>query len=220
VPGARVFVDDLDLGRAPVLVRAGVGEHALRVQAEGHLAYGARLEVAQGARAEQHIALAPDAPARAIASAHAAARTLDVVQLRAALAELQREQPEVTALVALLAASDGTPRALALRCDRERCTGPTRLVLQDGRLRVSEARDAEADPAALAQARVWLAASDVPGSAVAAESTAPAPGFWGRWYVWSGLALLAVGAGTLIGALATPDPEHRLHVVVNQTDTP
>ncbi len=216
-PGARVFLDDLDLGPAPVIVRTSVGEHALRFTAPGMIGYGMRLEVAQGRRAMQRVALAPDAVSRALSLLHRAGERGDLAQLRAGLAELATEEPRYTRALAVFARAD---RAVVLSCTSQLCTGPARL---QRRVWLSGLSQEPIDAPALADARAWLDASPAAASAtgsLADQRPSERPAFWGRWYVWSGLALLGAGAGTLIAALATPAPERKLRVIVNDPASP
>jgi PEGA domain len=59
-PGARVWLDDVELGAAPLHVRAKVGPHVLRIEAPGYLPYGTLLEVQPGGRPVQRFVLAAD----------------------------------------------------------------------------------------------------------------------------------------------------------------
>jgi hypothetical protein len=56
----RVWLDDAELGSAPVAVRAKTGLHVLRIEAEGRLPYGAVIEIEPGPRPVQRYALSPD----------------------------------------------------------------------------------------------------------------------------------------------------------------
>lgn len=62
VEGALVFLDDRDLGPAPVTVRRPAGAYALRVEREGFDPYRSELQVRAGEDAALRADLAPDEP--------------------------------------------------------------------------------------------------------------------------------------------------------------
>ncbi|MEY4579123.1 MAG: hypothetical protein RL701_3826, partial [Pseudomonadota bacterium] len=54
---ARIFVDDVELGAAPLVLRARAGVHVLRIEAEGFATYAALFDVVEGRRPEQYFEL-------------------------------------------------------------------------------------------------------------------------------------------------------------------
>ncbi|HEX4355184.1 MAG TPA: PEGA domain-containing protein, partial [Polyangiales bacterium] len=65
--GARVFLDEVERGNAPVIVRARSGVHSLRIEAPGHVAYGVLFELEEGRRPDVSVALTIDPRVSAIA---------------------------------------------------------------------------------------------------------------------------------------------------------
>ena len=208
--GARIFLDDIDRGLAPQRVRARVGTHALRIEAAGRVPYHARIEVAQGVRPEQRFVLAPDP--RALAKAHVrAALGADATTLAHATAELFAAAPELARLVW----SEHDVRAqrrLVYICDVQGCRDPIRL---DGEAPIAARRAARLTPETWREARAWMHAVRAPVNSPALAESSP---WWNRWYVWTALAALAIGAGTAAAVALQPDPEHGLRVVVDADD--
>jgi hypothetical protein len=201
---ARVFLDDVELGTAPLRARAVVGRHLLRVEAPGHGSYGSFIDVLSGERPELLVQLTPlprVARARALLGA---VRTGDHPRIAAELraSHALGVTPALTAVLIVETDRDGR-RALLVRCDRSACRGPTRarwLAAID--LASTVVNDVE-----LAEARAWLARPE--------SATDDATPLWKRWYVWGGAALALTAGAVVLGFAVQPEPEQRLRVEVD-----
>ncbi|HEX7481318.1 MAG TPA: PEGA domain-containing protein [Polyangiales bacterium] len=204
--GAQVFLDDAPLGRAPALVRAGIGAHVLRVQAPGFVDYGTLLDVEPGKRPAVQLVLAPDPAVQHLRAVQRHVDNANVSALPAAIAELAADQPELSAV--LIARASGE-RMWLMVCTPHGCATPERSLrgraLSAGSVTPLRVGD-------VAAAQVWLRNVALSPAPAAAQPARPA---WQRWYVWSGLAVVGLGAGTLAAVAATPAPEHKLRVVVD-----
>ncbi|HKU37964.1 MAG TPA: PEGA domain-containing protein [Polyangiales bacterium] len=209
-PGARIYIDDVDRGLAPQRVRLRAGTHALRIEAAGRVPYHARIEVAQGVRPAQRFVLAPDPRALAKARLRAALRA-EPTAVAHATAALLAAAPEL-ARVVWSERDARAERGLVYACDAHGCSEPLRVergvVLGSGQV-------AGLTPETLRDARAWLH-----GVRVSAEPAVPVENtpWWSRWYVWSTLAALAIGAGAAVAVALDPVPERRLRVVVDASD--
>lgn len=217
--GARIFVDDVDRGLAPQRLRLRAGTHALRIEAPGHLAHHARLEVAEGSRPVQRFVLAPDPKLLALASMMRA-RAGDARALQREATLLLSAASELRA-IAWLESGPARERELLLRCDREGCRAPVRMVHGvRGADSDAERAGASLTAANLTQARAWLDAEPAPGLdaalAQSASKAAHSP-WWQRWYVWSAVGALAIG-GVLTAIALQPEPTRALRVVVDVGD--
>jgi hypothetical protein len=210
VPNARVYVDDVERGMAPIVVRARTGIHVLRIEAEGRAPYAGLFEMAEGRRPEQRFALFRSARVDALTRLQARAHGDDPDALRAAANELLHVAPELAGVIWLEHAARA-PRALLFACDTSRCRTPQRM----------RAREASAWPAqvrALSQtelhsARAWLLSGDV---FAPANDTRTTPALWQRWYFWSALGAVVVGgAAAAIAEALQPEPQRTLRVTVN-----
>lgn len=202
VPGARVLVDDVPRGAAPLAARVKVGRHVLRVEAPGHRPYGAFVDVLAGERRPLRVVLSPLPEleaARELTEAAAARRYLRVPALLARLAGLGVSE-------ALLVESGASGRALLVRCDPTRCTGPARIE-KGADARPPAPATEPLGATAMLDARRWLA---TPAPRDAGDEHAP---WWSRWYVWGAAAAL-VSAGVATALVLQPDPERELRVVV------
>lgn len=209
---ARVFLDDVEVGVAPVLVRASEGEHVLRVEAPGRVAYGARFFLPQGRRPAQRVVLAPDPLASALATLqHSTRAGLTDGALEALTHGSQALLAQAPSLSRVLIVFGAGPRALMLSCGRGGCEQPRRL--EHGRWVAPPPWQPNAASAAgVAEARAWLEPAAGPRSLAVSSVDAVDEG--PRWYLWGGLAVLAVGAAALVTALAMPEPEQKLRVVI------
>jgi hypothetical protein len=199
VAGARVYLDDVAQGVAPRSLRTKVGRHVLRVEAAGHRPYGTFIDVLAGERPEIVIELSELPELRAARALIAAAAARDYARLPGLVAELG--ELEITA--ALVVETSPSGRRLLVRCDAQRCAGPSRVeqgvppTLPDHPLQA----------AALRAGRDWLGSS--PPARDAAE-----PPLWQRWYVWAAAAaLVSVSVGTALAL--QPEPRRELRIVVN-----
>lgn len=216
VPDARVYLDDVERGTAPIVVRARTGLHVLRIEAEGRAVYAGLFEVAEGRRPEQHFALFASARSDALAQVGARARAGDAAALQRSVAQLLHVAPELAGVI-WLERDARHPRALRFVCDRVHCRAPERLGSNDLRARPGE-RSAASESAALTQralrdARAWLESGDPFVRPIEARTPAA---LWQRWYFWSVLGAAVVGgAAVAIGVAAQPTPERTLRVTVD-----
>jgi hypothetical protein len=203
-PAADVYLNDVPQGPAPARVRAPVGRHLLRVEARGHSAYGAFVDVLAGERAPLRVELAREPALDAARQLERAARTGDYTALVAAARALAEADAELSPVLVLERARHGD-RALLVRCAASGCRAP--LHLPFGELPGSRATAEALDDARLASARRWLAH--------APERQAPedATPLWQRWYVWGGVAAAGIAAAALAWSAGQP-AERRLEVVV------
>ncbi|MET0390819.1 MAG: PEGA domain-containing protein, partial [Polyangiales bacterium] len=120
--GARVFVDDIERGVAPIVVRARTGLHVLRIDAPGYTPYGCLFDVTEGRRPEQRWLLAasaasPAARERALQAFERAALGNDTAAIVARAGELLAVAPELDAVAFAERALSGA-RGLFVRCSR------------------------------------------------------------------------------------------------------
>jgi hypothetical protein len=202
---AHVFIDDVERGLAPLVVRAHSGIHALRIEAYGRAPYAALFDVVEGRRPEQRISLSLDERSAAAARLGTQSDWASAAQLELAAGELLNAAPELAA-VAFRQLGHGAARELLFVCDRTGCRNPLRIAAN---VRADEPASA-LSPIELVDARQWLDAPEPPGEPPAAE-----PALWRRWYFWSALTAVLVGSGVLIAVAAQPEPTHTLRVTVD-----
>ncbi|MFK7985343.1 MAG: PEGA domain-containing protein [Sandaracinaceae bacterium] len=194
VPGAVVYLDDRRQGALPRRVEASVGPHILRVEAPGHHAWARLFTVLEGDRLPVVVTLSPEPALREARRALAAAQ-------RGQVEEVERRLARVPALsLSLLFPSRTQDRALRLRCGATGCGEAERLAA-DTTLEGSTA---------LGDGLRWL--ERAPGPVVSDD-----PPWWERWEFWTAIAG-GVVLGVLTGvALAQPQGEPPLVVVVDPT---
>jgi hypothetical protein len=214
---ARVFLDDVELGAAPVRARAVVGRHVLRVEASGHDDYGAFIDGLPGERPALAVQLTPLPELERARALQQAVQGGTVTRVPAVLNAFCGPAParrgdgcsrvgrsDLDAVAVVETADSGT-RALIVRCDRSGCRAPIRALREQPIALGSGVLNDEQ----LIAARAWLSA---PRARPTSDQNTP---LWGRWYLWGGTAL-AVAAGALaVGFAAQPAPEHRLRVEVD-----
>ncbi len=209
-PGARVFVDDVEQAATPARLRLPVGPHLLRVQAPGHVPYGAWIDVLQGQRPPIRVALAPEPSLTAAAALLAAADAADYRRVETAFGALRQAGVAISA-IDVVEHDARTGRALWVRCDPKGCRGPARISTKDGSA-ASFPPLTKVSDASLQRARGWMGRRSTARNRVARERA----GATGT-YLW-------VAAGAVVAALATgavllaPAPERRLRVVVDPRD--
>lgn len=210
--GARVHLDDVDVGEAPVRVRAAVGEHVLRVEAPGHLPWGRVIPVLEGRRAPVRVVLAPAPESVAVRELAIAARGGDFDAIPAALVRLAGGAAALGGVVLVEAGGGARDRAVVVRCDARACGEPVRLDRGDADVEI-DARSAALTPLsseALRDARAWLREpGDLPPPIV------PETPWWRRWYVLAGAGVAAIAATTIAVVAAQPDPEQRQRIVID-----
>jgi len=203
--GARVFLDDAELGGGQVRARAVVGRHVLRIEAPGHRTYGSFIDVLAGERPALAVQLTPLPRLELARELTRAVRDGQLVRIAGELraAGGRGTAPEIAAV--LIAETAGSvDRALLVRCDRAGCRGPTRARLR-GQLVLATAA---LDEAELAHARAWL-------SRLEREPVTPPLPLWKRWYVWGGAALALTAGALALGFALQPEPERQLRVEVD-----
>jgi hypothetical protein len=201
---ARVYLDDVSQGLAPVRIRAPIGRHLLRIDAPGHRPYGAFIDVLEGVRPPLRVRAAREPALDAAAALERSARAGDYSAVIAAAGALQRSGAKL-ASVLILERSARTGRALLVRCDASGCRAPVRIT---GEALPQAGADDLLDGARLAAGRRWLAHVDV-----WTEPALPTP-WWQRWYVWGGVATAAGIAAVAFALQAGQTPERRLQVVI------
>lgn len=204
-PGARIFLDDREVGLAPRIVRAPVGTHVLRVEAPGMTPWGSVLDVLEGRRPPVDVSLTPDRLVSAARRLEAAAGRFDPAD-----AVLQGTVLGVRAVWVVRVGAGAEDRALLIRCEADTCDGVRRLALDEVPFVLSSVARAEWDTIAAGQrtGASWL---DEP--AVIPPPPLPTP-FYQRWYVWAGLAVLAGGLAAAIAVAAQPDAQQVYQVEV------
>ena len=195
---ARVYLDDVALGRAPAHVRAPVGRHVLRVEAPGRVSYGAFIDVLEGARPALVVEPVPSPELERARALARAARRGNYAQVAEGLAA-----PDAPSDVLVLETARTSQRALLVACDAHGCRRPLRIA---GAALPSALPLPALDSDSLARDRSWL------GAAPAATDAASTP-WWQRWYVWAPLAAAAAGA-TALALASEPAPAQHLRVVV------
>jgi hypothetical protein len=201
-----VFLDDVELGVAPLWSRVRSGTHVLRLEADGYTPYALLFDVLPGDRPPVFVRLAPEPSLTAVSALREAMVHASANGVLEACKQLLALEPE---LAKVLLGERRDERGWAARCDREGCTlftysgGATQLQISDGRPLTS---------ALLARAHAWL----TPGqSAAQATRDAVEAPLWQRWYVWAAAGALVVGAGVWVGAATQPDPVRSLRVSVD-----
>jgi hypothetical protein len=203
--GARVFLDDADLGRAPVRARALVGRHVLRVEASGHIGYGSFIDVLPGERPALAVQLTPLPQLELARALLQSVQSGELARVSAELRAAERVGRADYDAVAIVETAASAARALVVRCDRSGCVAPIRALRAQP---IALGAGAFA-PDQLVRARLWLSA---PGRDEAGGQNAP---LWRRWYVWGGAALALAAGALAVGFAAQPAPEHRLRVEVD-----
>jgi PEGA domain len=203
VASARVYVDDLARGSAPVRLRLTVGRHVLRVEAPGHRGYGAFIDVLEGARPPLLLQLSPTPSLDAARALEAAVTRGDYEAVRTAMGALRNAGVSVEPVLVIEGATSSA-KLLLVRCDADACRGPHR-VRADAPWDLGRAPPLDA--ARLAAGRSWLAEAE------RTRSPEESPSLWTRWYVWGGVAVLAAVA-TGFALVADQQPAQHLRVVV------
>lgn len=204
--GARIFLDDEEIGPAPRLVRAPVGLHLLRVIAPGHLPWGRAIQVLEGRRPTMDIALAPDHLVGRARSLVDAAEAQDGASIVAALQKL----PGMEGAWVIHIGPAPEDRAIFLACSAEGCAEPRRLEIDEVPIVIPRERmELSRVAAALDAGAAWLRTPRPP------PPPPPPPGVWDRWVPWVASAILvgAAIAGTIV--LAMPEPEQRRRVILD-----
>lgn len=185
--GAVLSVDDARVGPLPQTVDITVGAHILRVLAPGHLAWGAVVEVAEGARPPLRVVLTPSPRMAAAQVAERVAASGSLPRTLAALAE-----GSLPARVVAIGARGA--RAVVLDCDaRGSCRGPVEVVGDRGEAPGPIPDDApRLTERSLRRAGRFLSAPRWTGPR-AEPHEAP---LWERWEFWG---VVALGAAAVVG---------------------
>ena len=210
VPGAQVFLDDVPQGAAPIVLRARVGVHVLRVEAPGQLAYGGLIHVFAGRRPPIQVALAPDPARLAVDELTGHARAGQYAALPPLLARLEALGSRAGRAWIFERPGYGE-RELLIECDSQGCRSPRRVLA--GRV-VGSTRGTPSrlSAEALARARRWLAQPVEPPQVVSSNGDGS---LLTRWYIWSIAALgvgVAVTASLLSDDAATAPPSLSVEV--------
>jgi hypothetical protein len=195
--GARVFLDDREVGILPRIVRAPVGTHVLRVEAPGRSPWGEVIYVHEGRRPPMIVELAPDELVIAARRLETAARLLDTTVVDGAMRTLS-----VSSVWMVRVGRGDLDRGLIVRCVEAGCEAPRRLELDDVPfvLPTPTMADEVEIEAARRRGERWL---DAP--LIIPPPPPPEP-FWRRWEVWVGLGVILAGGLTAIIVGAQPSP--------------
>lgn len=209
-PDARVYLDDVERGSAPIVVRARTGLHVLRIEAAGRTTYAALFEMAEGLRPEQRFALFQSARVEALERLRERARGDDPHALQRAARELLHVSPELGGVI-WLERTPRAPRALRFACDASECFTPQRVRV--GSTDAWPAHTRALSQAELHSARAWLLSGDL---FARPHETRTSPALWQRWYFWSAVGAVVVGgAAVAVAAALQPEPQRTLRVTVN-----
>ncbi len=208
-PGAHVFLDDVDMGPVPARIHGPVGEHVLRVEAPGCLAWGSAVLLLEGERPSVSVALAPTVEMVADRQIEEAARRVMPTDVVTALA---RGDAPVDAVWLVVPARGPADRALLVACTRAGCAPPRHLEADDagGRIGFGPPLEAPAFARALAAGRAWLEAR-----AQTAPPPPPPTPLWQRWWVWAAAGVVAAAATGAAIVAAQPAPMQRPRFVVD-----
>ncbi|MET0390147.1 MAG: hypothetical protein ABW321_29515, partial [Polyangiales bacterium] len=97
---------------------------------------------------------------------------------------------------------------------RAGCRAPVAQTPQ-GDTALARQADGVLSEASLRAARVWLqsAHSALPATSAPTEERS----VWQRWYVWSALSVVVIGAAVSVAVAAWPPPQRTLRVTVDPT---
>ena len=208
MPGARVYVDDVERGVTPFTLRARIGVHALCLRADGYTPYGTLFELAQGRRPEQRFLLSADARQASLRELESLPIDASSEALLRAARAVLHAAPELAA-VAWLASDEQLERRLLFVCNRSGCKAPLRN--EHGRPLARAPGTSWLSYSTLTAARDWLHAR----AATPAGSAAASVALWQRWYFWSVLGAALLGGGVLVAVAAQPEPPRTLRVIVD-----
>lgn len=208
-PGARVFLDDADVGVAPRSVRAPVGRHVLRIEAPGHRPYGTMLDVFEGAAVPLHVTLDEDPLLVTGRALVAAARAGDDAAVGLAVRALALQGVPVASVWRVRAAAAGERALVDLRSvdGRSRHWG---VVIGGLPVRIAGARDLDDAGAVVDADEAFL---HPPHSVIV-----PPHGddFWQGPWPWIVGGVIAAGAAAAIGVAAAPQAPMHPIVIIHQ----
>jgi hypothetical protein len=206
--GARVFLDDEEVGATPIDLRGPIGTHVLRVEAAGHHPFGRVLDLLEGQRDPYTVELSPLPALVAARQLTAAVAASDVPAVPGALHDLREAGLSLEAWLVVVGNGE-QDRALALRCSSDGCGRPDRL---DGGATLPRAGPLLA-PALLARelalARGWLT------EPVPVTIPEPPRPWWRRWWVWTLIGVGVIAGATTTGVLVQPEPDQRVRFDVD-----
>jgi hypothetical protein len=210
---ALVYLDDAPQGAAPVRIQAPVGRHLLRVEAPGHRAYGAFIDLLEGQRSPLTVQPSPEPALEQARLLATAGKVGDYPALARALDSLRGAGAGPRSVWVLEVASR-THKALLVRCDAGGCGASVRLTSPELPELSSPAPHASLTREALARDRAWLGQKQLEKS-----DRAQATPLWRRWYLWgSVVAVIATGSVLALALNANRTPAARLRVVVQPGD--
>lgn len=209
--GARVYLDDRPLGRAPATVRAPVGRHVLRIEAPGHLAWGEAFDLLEGQRPPVRVELSPTPAVERARALVEAARVGDFEAMTAALAALD-EGGRAWRLWWVAAGPGPRRRALWVACQAAGCSAPRRLDgdAPPGHPTVGAILPPVAVARQVDEARAWLAEPP--------PAPPPPKPWYARWYTWAATGVAGVAAATAAALLLRPAPRARRRTVIDPGD--
>lgn len=198
-PGARVFLDDTEIGLAPTEVMATVGRHIIRVQAPGHRTWGRAIDVWEGNRPEVEVRLAATRRRSALDQITAATRMVDA-GMAASL---------IGTVVWWLEVGDGVrDRAVLYECSEGGCSAPVRISAEGSWQPPREPIEWARLPVARRTAWRWMREGTV-------DIYTPPKPWRRRWQLWVPVAAsVALGAFGL-GMGLRPAPNDRFQVNVD-----
>jgi hypothetical protein len=186
----------------------------LRVEAPGHLVYGAFIDVLEGQRPPLSVRLAPQPALEQAQELERAASRGDYRMLARALRDLaQATARPASALV--LETGQERHKALLFRCQAAAfCARPLRIRGLDSGQLLPPWPQIPLDATSLAAERAWLIQ---PPRALDDVLASPTP-WWRRWYVWGSVLAAAAGTALAFGLSADRHAPERLRVVIEPGD--
>lgn len=205
VTAARVFIDDAELGSAPLSVRIRSGVHVLRVEADDHTAYARLFDMLEGDRPALDIALSPEPLAESLQRLDGARSEHSASEIEAMRARVFQLEPTLELLVFGQRAGE---RGWFARCDQSLCTIVTYSSGVAAPLRVRRTESLSSNT--LDAARAWM-------TPVVVSKRSDAAPLWQQWYVWAAAGAIVVSAGLWVGVATQPDPQHSLRASVDSS---
>jgi hypothetical protein len=204
--GARVFLDEEDLGVAPRRVEARVGTHVLRVVAPGAASYARTIDVLAGSRAPMAIALSPTHLVAAARRAHALATTDALDTLPRAVAAMRAAWGRPVIVWRVQAGTGPFERAIAIACDDVTCHAPARLSTGSRQAPLAALAEGPLVPASERAAIAWM------DEALPIEAPPPPSDPWTDGWPWAIVG--GVGGALVLGAVITgvvlgTSPQHQ-----------
>lgn len=201
-PGARVFLDDAEIGPAPTEVLATVGRHVIRVQAPGHRTWGRAIDVWEGSRPDIEIRLAATQRRSALDQIAAATRMVDAGEAASSIGTVAW----------WLEVGDGIrDRAVLYECSAAGCSAPVRISAEGSWHPPREPIAWDLLPVARRTAWRWMREGTV-------DIYTPPKPWRRRWQLWVPVAA-SVALGVFgLGMGLRPAPDDRFQVTIDTGD--